>query len=261
MISQQFTIKAVFINSLPWHVSGWSQAPLWSHFFCSPGTNIAKAPESMPIRIVIADDHALFLEMLSDIIIRRSNAYKLIAGAKDGDEAMELVTRHQPDILLLDYNMPRLRRLSTFCTMVRRQSPATRIILLTGFTEEKIALEAAASRIRGYVLKGATVADLLAAISTVQAGGIWTDAHLPQDVSRAFLRRRGKRTGKLLKLTRQELRILSLVAQGQRNNEIASRLYISGKTVKNHLTRIFAKLKLTNRVQATNFFYEKKSGM
>ena len=86
--------------------------------------------------------------------------------------------------------MPGLGRLSTFCMRVGRQSPATRIMLVTGFAEEKIALEAAAGNIRAYVLKGATIADLLAAISMVRAGGIWIDAHLPQDVYRAFLRRR-----------------------------------------------------------------------
>ena len=207
----------------------------------------------MQIRIVIADDHALFREILSEVLSRKEN-YKLVGTAQNGEEALASVMRHQPDILLLDYKMPKLPRLTAFCKMVRRHSPVTQIILLTGFAEEKIALEAAASRIKGYVLKGAAIADLLAAMSTVQAGGIWIDSHLPQNASKAFLRGRGKRTERLLKLTRQELKILSLVAQGQRNHEIASCLYISKKTVKNHLTRIFAKLKLTDRKRAADLF-------
>ena len=208
------------------------------------------------IRIVIADDHALFREILSDVLSRRNNGYKLFGAAEDGDEALALVMRWQPDILLLDYGMPRLAPLSGFCMTVKRQSPETRIILLTGFAEEKIALEAAAGRIRGYVLKGATVADLLSAISMVRAGGMWIDTHLPQNVSRAFLRGRGKQTEQLLKLTRQELKILSLLGQNHSNHEIASRLYISDKTVKNHLTHIFAKLNLTSRSQASNLCME-----
>ncbi|MGB7947419.1 MAG: response regulator transcription factor [Candidatus Binatia bacterium] len=209
------------------------------------------------IRIVIADAQALFRELLSEVLAL-TGTYKLVGGAEDAGEALIRVTRHQPDILLLDYRIPGMDRLSAFCEAVGRQSPVTRIMLLTGFAEEKIALEAAVSKIRGYVLKGATVADLFAAISTVQAGGIWIDVHLPQDVSRAFLRKRGNQTKKLLKLTRQELKILSLVAQGQRNHEIACRLYISEKTVKNHLTHIFGKLKLTDRGQAVGLFYENK---
>jgi DNA-binding NarL/FixJ family response regulator len=212
------------------------------------------------IRIVIADAQALFREILSEVLTLKDDTYKLVGGAEDADEALTQVMRHQPDILLLDYRIPGLDRLSAFCMRVGRQSPATRIMLVTGFAEEKIALEAAAGNVRAYVLKGATIADLLAAISMVRAGGIWIDEHLPQDVYRAFLRRSRKQSEKLVKLTRQELKIFSLVAQGQRNQEIASRLYISEKTVKNHLTRIFAKLKLTDRVQATDLFYEKKVG-
>lgn len=210
------------------------------------------------IRIVIADAQALFREILSEVLTRRDDTYKLVGGAEDADEALAQVTRYQPDILLLDHRIPGLDRLSAFSMRVGRQSPATRIMLVTGFAEEKIALEAAAGNIRAYVLKGATIADLLAAISMVRAGGIWIDAHLPQDVYRAFLRRRRKHTKKLVKLTRQELRILSLVAQGQRNQEIASRLYISAKTVKNHLTHIFAKLGLTDRRQVVDFLYTRR---
>jgi DNA-binding NarL/FixJ family response regulator len=208
----------------------------------------------MSIRIIVADDQALFREILSEVLTRRDNTYELVGEAESGDEALVLANRHQPDILLLDYRMPGLGRLSAFCNRIGRQSPATRVILLTGFAEEKIALEAALGRVRGYVLKGATIADLLAAISTVQEGGLWIDAHLPQDVFRAFLQRRGKRAAKLAALTRQELKVVSLVAQKQHNNEIASRLYISEKTVKNHLTHIFAKLRLTNRRKVAAFF-------
>jgi two-component system response regulator DegU len=207
------------------------------------------------IHIVIADAQALFREILSEVLTLRDGTYRLVGGAEDADGALAQVRRHQPDILLLDYRIPGLDRLSAFCMKVGRQSPATRIMLVTGFAEEKIALEAAAGNIRAYVLKGATIADLLAAISVVREGGIWIDAHLPQNVYRAFLRRRRKHTERLVKLTRQELKILSLVAQGQRNQEIASRLYICEKTVKNHLTRIFAKLKLNNRRQVAKFFF------
>ncbi|HKA53495.1 MAG TPA: response regulator transcription factor [Candidatus Binatia bacterium] len=209
------------------------------------------------LRILLADDHSLFREMLTEVLRRKTEAYAVIGEAGNGAEALTLVTSHRPDLLLLDYKMPHVGRLSLFCQDVRRRSPATRILIVSGYVGEKIALEAAVGGARGYILKGASLTDLLSAITTIQAGGVWVDPQLPRHVFHTFLNLGGKATENLGQLTRQELQILSLVSQGLNNKEISRRLYISLKTVKNHLTHLFAKLGVANRRQATLAFLAK----
>src|SRR5262249_23939826 len=177
--------------------------------------------------------------------------------AGNGAEALTLVTSHRPDLLLLDYKMPHVGRLSLFCQDVRRRSPATRILIVSGYVGEKIALEAAVGGGRGDILKRAARTDPLSAIPTIQAGGVWVDPQLPRHVFHTFLNLGGKATENLGQLTRQELQILSLVSQGLNNKVISRRLYISLKTVKNHLTHLFAKLGVANRRQATLAFLAK----
>ncbi len=206
----------------------------------------------MPVRILLADDHTLFREMLRETLAGKGETYAIVGEAADGKETLNLVTHYRPDLLLLDYKMPGLHRLSAFCREVTHRRPNTRTLLLTGFREEEIAMEAAVGGAQGYALKGAPIADLLIAIGVIHAGGIWVDSLLPRRVFHAFLHHSGERAGKLAKLTRQELKILSLAAHGMRNDGIGSRLYISKKTVKNHLTHILAKLRVSGRQQAVS---------
>jgi len=213
------------------------------------------------LRILLADDHSLFREMLTELLRSKTEIYKVIGEARDGAEALALVAYHQPDLLLLDFKMPHVSRLSTFCQEVIQRSPTTRILIVSGYVGEKIALEAAIGGARGYILKGASIADLLSAITTIQAGGVWVDPQLPKQVFHTFLNQGGKATENLGQLSRQELQVLSLVSQGMNNKEISARLYISRKTVKNHLTHIFAKLGVTNRRQAALAFLPAKESL
>ena len=210
--------------------------------------------ERLVLRILLADDHSLFREMVAEMLRRKTEIYTVIGEARDGAEVLTLVASCQPDLLLLDYKMPHVGRLSTFCQDVTQRSPATRILIVSGYVEEKIALEAAVGGARGYILKGASIADLLSAITTIQAGGVWVDPQLPRQVFQTFLNQGGKAPTSLGQLSRQELQILSFVSQGMQNQEISARLYISRKTVKNHLTHIFAKLGVANRRQAALAF-------
>ncbi len=212
----------------------------------------------MLIRILLADDHTLFRQMLREILSRNGKVYDVVGEAAYGEETLNLVTRYHPALLLLDYKMPGLGRLSAFCKEVGRRSPTTRTLLVSGFAGAEIALEAAIGGARGYILKDAPVDDLLTAIATIHAGGIWVDASLPPQVFHTFLRQRVTRAGKLGKLSRQELNVLSLLAQGMGNREIGFRLHICEKTVKNHLTHIFAKLGVVGRQQAVRHFLPAK---
>ena len=234
--------KAIRSGQEPWPIS------------CS---SLGPRKKSYAKRILLADDHLLFREMLRETLGRRGETYTVVGEAAKGAEILTLLTQHQPDLLLLDYKMPGLGRLSTFCQEVTRCSPTTRILLVSGYTEEAIVLEAAAGGAQGYLMKGAPLADLFSAIAAIQAGGIWVDRRLPSPTSHAFLLQRGK--GAESKLSRRELHILSLVAQGLSNREISVHLRICQKTVKNHITHLFAKLGVATRQQAAlTFGAEKK---
>jgi len=208
----------------------------------------------MPIKIVLADDHSMFREMLRYGLHYKGDKYVIMAEAADGPDTFALVSRYGPDLLLLDVKMPGVGRLSTFVKEVARRSAATRILVLSGHLEEEVVLEAAVGGAHGYVLKGAPFSDLLSAIETLVAGGIWVDPQLPSQVVKAFLHYRVKKPSKLEKLSRQELRILSFLAQGLSNREITSHVHITQKTVKNHVTHVLAKLGVSNRRQATSVF-------
>ncbi len=209
----------------------------------------------MSIRILIADDHIMFTDMLQYTLANQSEQYTVVGVASDGETALGLTLSQRPDLLLLDYEMPKLGRLASFCQELLRQSPETRILVIGSQTEEEYATEAAVGGAHGYISKAASVADLCTAITTVYAGGIWVDPHLPPRVFHTFLHCKGETVQNLKELSRQELTVLTLLAQGMSNQQIGIRLHISPKTVKNHLTHIFAKLRASNRRQAAQQFY------
>src|SRR2546427_1607466 len=159
----------------------------------------------MTIRIRLADDHILFREMLRETLGRQGETYTVVGEAAKGAEILTLLTQHQPALLLLDYKMPGLGHLSAFCLEVIRCSPTTRILLVSGYTEEAIALEAAAGGARGYLVKGAPLVDLFSAIATIQAGGIWVGRRLPSTTATAFLLQKGRDT--VSKLSRRDVHI------------------------------------------------------
>jgi two-component system response regulator DegU len=209
----------------------------------------------MPIKLVVADDHQMFRETLRHLFLNRAENLVVMAEAEDGAATLSAISRYKPDVLLLDCQMPEACRFSTFCKEIISRSPATRILVLTGYTDEQFALEAAVGGARGYVVKGDSIKDLLDAIVTVNEGGIWVCPKLSREVFATFLRHEVNRENKNLeKLSRQELRILAFVSKAMSNREIAKRIHISQKTVKNHLTRIFRKIGVASRQQATAYF-------
>lgn len=209
----------------------------------------------MPTKIILADDHRMFREMLLHVLAYKGENCVVMAEAANGTETLDLLGRYLPDLLLLDYKMPGLSRLSVFCKEAVRRSPDTRIIVLSGYSDEDIVLEAALGGAKGYVVKGASVADLLSAIKVVQMGGLWVDPNLSPSAFHAFLKR-GRGTHKIGKLSRRELQILSQVAQRMSNKDIGSRLHIDRRTVKNHLTHIFAKLGVSDRQHAARLLFQ-----
>lgn len=209
----------------------------------------------VPIKVVIADDHTLFREGIRRILSLEKNIL-VVGEASRGDEVAKVVERAKPDVLLLDLKMPKGDVVQTLLE-VKDINPATKVLILTAFSEDENILNAAKGGARGYVLKGIDFPTLLQAIKTVHNGSVWIDKDLPaadafEEIARDQLNAVGDtpHNEAVKSLTKRELEILRLVAEGLTNEEIGKKIFISEKTVKTHLTNIFDKLKVNNRFKA-----------
>ena len=210
----------------------------------------------LPIKVVIADDHVLFRDGLRKILSLERDIL-VVGEAGNGDEVPKVVERTKPDVLLLDVKMPKGDVVQNLLDVGAR-SPATRVMILTAFSDEENVLNAAKGGAKGYVPKGVPSATLLQAIKIVHGGGFWIDKEVPswetfQEIvqDQSGPREAAPQVDESIKaLTKREMEILRLVAEGLTNEEIGKKIFISEKTVKTHLTNIFDKLKVNNRFKA-----------
>lgn len=210
----------------------------------------------LPIKVVIADDHALFRDGLRKILSLERDIL-VVGEAGNGDEVPKIVERTKPDVLLLDLKMPKGDVVQNLLDVGAR-SPTTRVMILTAFSDEENVLNAAKGGAKGYVPKGVPSATLLQAIKIVHSGGFWIDKEVPswetfQEIVQfqSVPREAAPQVDESIKaLTKREMEILRLVAEGLTNEEIGKKIFISEKTVKTHLTNIFDKLKVNNRFKA-----------
>jgi len=208
---------------------------------------------SQSTRIVIADDHPIFRDGLRRLLETEPDL-KVIGEACDGAEAVKLARQLKPDILLLDLAMPRHPGLEALREMssATNQS-AVRVILLTAAAEKNQIVEALQLGARGVVLKDSATQLLLKAIHTVMAGEYWIARENISDLVQV-LRASEKRSRKETKqrnrrLTARELEVVSAVVAGYTNRDIAQKFSLSEDTVKHHLTNIFDKLGVSNRLE------------
>jgi two-component system, NarL family, nitrate/nitrite response regulator NarL len=195
--------------------------------------------EKTRIRIIIADDHAIFREGLRRLLLSESD-FAVIAEASDGKEAVSLARRHRPDILLLDLAMPRFPGMEALRELSHDQPPVHTILLTAAID----ALEVTCAwklGVRGIVLKGSPPEQLLKSIRAVCNGERWVSG----DLLTQFEPEAGVGSG----LTLRESEIVSAIRQGNSNKEIASKLSISEETVKRHLSNIYAKLGISSRLE------------
>jgi DNA-binding NarL/FixJ family response regulator len=208
----------------------------------------------LPIRIVIADDHPIFREGLIKLLETRPEL-KVIGAANDGDEALPLVEQLQPDLLLLDLAMPRIGGLLALRELKESKS-TTRILLLTAAIEQADIVTAFQLGAQGVVLKDTASDVLFKSIQTVMAGRYWVGRKPVADLAttmREISANSPAPTRKHFGLTPRELEIISLILGGLSNGDIASKFAISEKTVKHHLTNIFDKLGVSNRLELALF--------
>jgi len=210
----------------------------------------------LPIKVVIADDHALFRDGLRKILSMEKDIL-VVGEAGNGDEVSKVVERTKPDVLLLDLKMPKGDVVQNLLD-VGAKNPSTRVMILTAFSDEENVLNAAKGGAKGYIPKGVPSATLLQAIKIVHGGGYWIDKEIPaweafEEIVQGQSDARESATqvdDSIKALTKREMEILRLVAEGLTNEEIGKKIFISEKTVKTHLTNIFDKLKVNNRFKA-----------
>jgi len=190
----------------------------------------------MPIRVILAEDHLIVRQGLR--LVLEKEQIEVLGEASDGHEALRLIRELQPEIAVLDLDMPRLDGLGVLRETVR-VSPQTRTIILTRHMEEPYAVEALRIGARGYVLKIQASTDLVAAIRHVARGEVYLSPKISEAVVRAYLNNADESTRRLSVRERQ---VLQLVGEGHSTKEIAGLLGISVKTADTHRTKVMEKL-------------------
>jgi two-component system, NarL family, nitrate/nitrite response regulator NarL len=201
-----------------------------------------------PVRILVADDHAIFRDGLRRLL-EGSDDVSIVGEASNGNEAIKMLAKLKPDILLLDLRMPEKDGLGVL-EEINFDSMTTRVIVLTAAEDDRDVVRAMRLGARGVVLKQSASDLLLKSIRKVSDGEIWLDNRMTAEVIDAFKKssEAGQRREKPL-LSDREKEIVQLVAQGFRNREIGEKLFISEQTVKNHLHNIFDKLGVSDRLE------------
>jgi DNA-binding NarL/FixJ family response regulator len=191
------------------------------------------------IRILIADDHYIVRMGLVALVSTEADM-EVVAEAAGGNEALELFAKHLPDLLLLDLRMPDKNGIQTIVE-VRNRFPDARILVLSAFDGDEDIYRALHAGAQGYVLKNTTGDKLVPALRTVASGQNW----IPKDVASQLALRKVRE-----QLTTREVEVLSQLAKGLANKEIADTLGISEHTVKDHLKNILGKLQVADRTEA-----------
>ena len=201
------------------------------------------------IRILIADDHPHFRDGLRALLLSASDL-EVVGEAGDGEEAISLAADLQPDVILMDLGMPGVGGIEA-TRRILRTSPHIAILVVSMFEDDDSVFAALQAGARGYLLKGALKAEILRSIRAVSSG----EAIFGPSIARRLIQyfagpRLGAPPGAFPELTEREREILQLIARHETNPEIAKRLYLSPKTVRNHVSNIFTKLQVTDRAQA-----------
>lgn len=212
------------------------------------------------LRIIIADDHPVFLAGLKTVVDTEPDI-EIVGQASDGDEALRMLEELRPDIAVLDIGMPKIDGVGLLTEVQQRRLPV-QVIFMTMYRERKLYDKGMELGLRGYVLKDSASSDLIEAIRTVASGEKFVSPGLLQHFTERHSKS-GEMRMSAEQLSASEIRILSLIAEYKTSREIADTLYISPRTVETHRTNICTKLGLQGRhalmKYALSFFEDRSS--
>lgn len=204
----------------------------------------------MTIKIMIADDHSMIREGLKSLLELEGDI-QVVAEAEDGVDCLEKLKICTPDVLLLDINMPRKNGLEVLQTLKSSKSKV-KVLVLTVHNEVEYLMKAVDIGVDGYILKDSESAELKKAIFSIVEGENYIQPSLIPALNSKMIEK-NRDEGKIESLTKRELEVLKLLAVGMYNKEVAEKLNISERTVKNHVSNIFKKIEVTDRTQAAVF--------
>lgn len=201
-----------------------------------------------PIRIIIADDHAVVRQAMH-VMLEMEPGFTVIGEADDGEQALVLSEEFQPDLVLMDIRMEGMDGVEA-TRRLRKEHPEISVLILTGYGENEVLLQAVEAGAQGFLLKDASAEEVKKAILRVVSG----ESHMTPSLLRKLMDELAQRERQPepahSELTPRELEVLESLARGLSNDEIAQELVISEKTVKTHLGNIFSKLHVDGRAQA-----------
>lgn len=204
----------------------------------------------MSAKIMIADNHSMFREGLKSIL-ESDGSLEVIAEAKDGEDCLEVLKNENPELLLLDIKMPKQTGFQVLDSM-KKNGNTTPVLILTASNEIEYLMHALDIGVDGYLLKDCDSKELKKAIFTILDGKTYIQPNLIPMLNQKT-KSREEDSIKIESLTERETEVLKLVSNGMYNKEIAEKLQISERTVKNHLFNIFKKIDVTDRTQAALF--------
>jgi DNA-binding NarL/FixJ family response regulator len=208
-------------------------------------------------RVVLADDQPLVRAGFR-MILEAEDDIDVAGEASDGEEAVAVTRQLQPDVVLMDIQMPKVDGLEATRRIAQDASTDSRILILTTFERDDYVFEALRAGASGFMLKNAAPEDLVRAVRVVATGDALLDPAITRRVIEDYAQRAAPRKdhARLARLTEREREVLRLLATGKSNAELAAHLYLGEGTVKTHVSHVLGKLGLRDRVQAVVFAYE-----
>jgi len=205
----------------------------------------------VPIRVFIADDHALIRQGIKRIIEFEGDI-AVVGDASNGQMTLEQVKLLKPDVILLDFHMPDMTGLEVLKDL-KNTDIMTKSVMLTVADDRKTLLECIQFGAEGYILKDSDTVDIVSAIREVHRGESFIDKRLVKLLVETFTENKeeDELTHKFRDLTEREIEVLKSISEGMTNREVAQKLFLSEKTVKNYASSVFRKLGVKDRVQAT----------
>lgn len=202
------------------------------------------------IRILLAEDHVVVREGTRELV-QREQDMEVIGEASDGEEAVQLTTRLQPDIVLMDIAMPRLNGIEA-TKQIKAIRPTTTVLILTAYDDDQYIFALLEAGAAGYLLKNMRGRELIDAIRAVYAGESVLHPRIARRVLNRFVPSATKPSEERTKdlVTERELEVLALAAKGMNNKDIAEHLFLSTRTIQAHLSHIFTKLDVGSRTEA-----------